>query len=126
MAAARPLRKRQRLPIAQAPAGRLVDPVRQRRPEVWRQLPAWLNPEQQCRPALAVVSTAVLALWVRQQRWQRQYQRLVRKHFQYTRSKRAEEVLKKWEDYGPKFVKVFPKDLKVALDMRLEAHVGDG
>jgi glutamate synthase domain-containing protein 2/glutamate synthase domain-containing protein 3 len=53
-------------------------------------------------------------------------QRLVRKHFQYTRSARAEEVLRKWEDYGPKFVKVFPKDLKVALDSRLEAHAGDG
>jgi len=53
-------------------------------------------------------------------------QRMVRKHFQYTRSQRAEEVLKKWEDYGPKFVKVFPKDLKVALDTRLEAHLGDG
>jgi len=53
-------------------------------------------------------------------------QRLVRRHFQYTRSKRADEVLRKWEDYGPKFVKVFPKDLKVALESRLEAHLGDG
>jgi glutamate synthase domain-containing protein 2/glutamate synthase domain-containing protein 1/glutamate synthase domain-containing protein 3 len=52
--------------------------------------------------------------------------RLLRRHFQYTRSKRAEEVLRKWEGYGPKFVKVFPKDLKLALDTRLEAHVGDG
>ncbi len=53
-------------------------------------------------------------------------QRLVRRHFQYTRSQRADDVLRKWETYGPKFVKVFPKDLKVALDARLEAHVGDG
>ena len=34
-------------------------------------------------------------------------QRLVRRHFQYTRSKRADDVLRKWETYGPKFVKVF-------------------
>jgi glutamate synthase domain-containing protein 3 len=53
-------------------------------------------------------------------------QRMVRRHYQYTRSERAREVLRKWEDYGPKFVKVFPKDLKVALETRLEAHVGDG
>ena len=52
--------------------------------------------------------------------------RLLRRHFQYTRSKRADDVLRKWESYGPKFVKVFPKDLKLALDTRLEAHVGDG
>jgi glutamate synthase (NADPH/NADH) large chain len=53
-------------------------------------------------------------------------QRLVRRHFQYTRSKRADEVLRKWNACAAKFVKVFPKDLKVALDARLEAHVGDG
>jgi glutamate synthase (ferredoxin) len=53
-------------------------------------------------------------------------QRLLRRHFQYTRSERADEVLRKWDAYGPKFVKVFPKDLKLALDRRLEAHVGDG
>jgi len=53
-------------------------------------------------------------------------QRLLRRHFQYTRSARAEEVLRKWETCGPRFVKVFPKDLKVALDQRLETHTGDG
>jgi glutamate synthase domain-containing protein 3 len=53
-------------------------------------------------------------------------QRMVRRHFQYTRSKRADDVLRKWNSYAPKFVKVFPTDLKMALDARLEAHTGDG
>ncbi len=53
-------------------------------------------------------------------------QRLVRRHFQCTRSKRADNVLRKWESFGPKFVKVFPKDLKLALSDRLSAHTGDG
>ena len=53
-------------------------------------------------------------------------QQLVRRHFQVTRSERADEVLRKWNSYAPKFVKVFPKDLKLALDARLEAHTGDG
>ena len=52
--------------------------------------------------------------------------RLVRRHFQHTRSKRADEVLRKWNDFAPKFVKVFPKDLKVALTSRLESRAGDG
>ena len=53
-------------------------------------------------------------------------QRLVRRHFQYTRSKRADNVLRKWQSFAPKFVKVFPKDLKLALSDRLSAHTGDG
>jgi glutamate synthase domain-containing protein 2/glutamate synthase domain-containing protein 1/glutamate synthase domain-containing protein 3 len=53
-------------------------------------------------------------------------QRLVRRHFQYTRSQRADDVLRKWNSYAPKFVKVFPKDLKLALSDRLNAHTGDG
>ncbi len=53
-------------------------------------------------------------------------QRLVRRHFQYTRSKRADDVLRKWNSMAPKFVKVFPKDLKLALSDRLDAHTGDG
>ncbi|MCZ6784716.1 MAG: glutamate synthase subunit alpha, partial [Proteobacteria bacterium] len=53
-------------------------------------------------------------------------QRMVRRHFQYTRSERADEVLRKWDTYAPKFVKVFPRDLKLALESRLEAHTGDG
>jgi glutamate synthase domain-containing protein 2/glutamate synthase domain-containing protein 3 len=53
-------------------------------------------------------------------------QRLIRQHFQYTRSARAEEVLSKWNAYAPRFVKVFPKDLKVALETRLRSRAGDG
>ncbi|MEE9607689.1 MAG: glutamate synthase large subunit [Myxococcota bacterium] len=53
-------------------------------------------------------------------------QRLVRRHFQYTRSERAEKVLRKWNSYGPRFVKVFPRDLKLALEARLTAGTGDG
>jgi glutamate synthase domain-containing protein 2/glutamate synthase domain-containing protein 3 len=53
-------------------------------------------------------------------------QRLLRRHFEYTRSERAEEVLRKWNTYAPKFVKVFPRDLKLALEARLSAHSGDG
>ena len=53
-------------------------------------------------------------------------QRLVRRHHEYTRSARAEEVLRKWNTFAPKFVKVVPRDLKLALDARLEAHTGDG
>ncbi len=53
-------------------------------------------------------------------------QRMVRRHFEYTRSEKASRVLRKWNDYAPKFVKVFPKDLKLALDARLASHSGDG
>ncbi len=53
-------------------------------------------------------------------------QRLVRRHYQYTRSKRADDVLRKWNSYAPKFVKVFPKDLKLALADRISSHTGDG
>jgi glutamate synthase domain-containing protein 2/glutamate synthase domain-containing protein 3 len=53
-------------------------------------------------------------------------QRLVRRHFQYTRSKRADDVLRKWNTYAPMFVKVFPKDVKLALSDRISSHTGDG
>ncbi len=53
-------------------------------------------------------------------------QRLVRKHLEYTRSARADEVLRKWNTYAPKFVKVFPKDYKRALTDRLAAESGNG
>jgi glutamate synthase (ferredoxin) len=53
-------------------------------------------------------------------------QRLLRRHFEYTRSTRAEEVLRKWNAYAPMFVKVFPKDLRLALEARLQARTGDG
>ncbi len=53
-------------------------------------------------------------------------QRMIRRHFQYTRSTRADDVLRKWNSYAPRFVKVFPKDLKLALSDRLSARTGDG
>jgi len=53
-------------------------------------------------------------------------ERMVRKHFQYTRSRKAEDVLRKWDDVARKFVKVFPKDYKRALSERIEAGSGNG
>jgi glutamate synthase (ferredoxin) len=53
-------------------------------------------------------------------------QRLVRNHFRYTRSEKADEVLRKWESLAPCFVKVFPKDYKRALAERLDAESGNG
>jgi glutamate synthase (ferredoxin) len=53
-------------------------------------------------------------------------QRLVRRHYEYTRSERADEVLRKWNSYAPKFEKVFPKDLKLALEARINAGTGNG
>jgi glutamate synthase (ferredoxin) len=52
--------------------------------------------------------------------------RLVRRHFQYTRSSRADEVLRKWDSFAPKFVKVSPVDYERALADRLRAGSGDG
>jgi len=52
--------------------------------------------------------------------------RLVRRHFQYTRSRLADEVLRKWETKASRFVKVFPMDYKRALGDRLRAGSGDG
>jgi glutamate synthase domain-containing protein 2/glutamate synthase domain-containing protein 3 len=52
--------------------------------------------------------------------------RLVRRHFQYTRSRLADEVLRKWQTMAGKFVKVFPTDYKRALSDRIRAGSGDG
>ncbi|MCG8592408.1 MAG: glutamate synthase large subunit [Proteobacteria bacterium] len=53
-------------------------------------------------------------------------QRLVRRHFQYTRSKKADDVLRKWETMAPKIVKCMPTEYKMALADRLKAGLGDG
>jgi glutamate synthase domain-containing protein 3 len=53
-------------------------------------------------------------------------QRMVRRHHEYTRSRKADEVLRKWNTYAPRFVKIYPKDLKLAEDARLKAGTGDG
>ena len=51
---------------------------------------------------------------------------MVRRHYEYTRSAKAEEVLRKWNTYAPKFVKVSPRDLKMAQSERMEAGTGNG
>jgi glutamate synthase domain-containing protein 2/glutamate synthase domain-containing protein 3 len=53
-------------------------------------------------------------------------QRMVRCHFQYTRSAKADDVLRKWDSTAPTFVKVFPKDYKRALTDRIQAESGNG
>jgi len=53
-------------------------------------------------------------------------QRVVRRHFAYTRSARADEVLRKWNTLAPRFVKVFPRDYKRALTERIAAESGNG
>jgi glutamate synthase domain-containing protein 2/glutamate synthase domain-containing protein 3 len=52
--------------------------------------------------------------------------RLVRRHRDYTRSRKADEVLRKWDAYAQKFVKVFPKDYKRALTDRIASGSGNG
>ncbi|MAE96163.1 MAG: glutamate synthase large subunit [Deltaproteobacteria bacterium] len=53
-------------------------------------------------------------------------QRMIRNHFKYTRSEKADEVLRKWETLGTRFVKVFPRDYKRALTERVQAESGNG
>ena len=53
-------------------------------------------------------------------------QRMVRRHFSYTRSARADEVLRKWNTLAPRFVKVFPRDYKRAQAERVAAESGNG
>jgi len=53
-------------------------------------------------------------------------ERMLRRHFKYTRSERAEDVLRKWDTYASMFVKVFPRDYKRALGERLQSGSGDG
>ncbi len=53
-------------------------------------------------------------------------QRMLRNHFKYTRSQKADDVLRKWDATAPKFVKVFPKDYKRVLAERAAAESGNG
>jgi glutamate synthase domain-containing protein 3 len=54
-------------------------------------------------------------------------QRMLRRHFQFTRSPRADEILQKWEKMAGKFVKVFPQEYKQALaELAREAEAGNG
>ena len=52
--------------------------------------------------------------------------RLVRRHRDFTRSEKADDVLRKWDKLAPKFVKVFPKDYKRAQSERIAAESGNG
>jgi glutamate synthase domain-containing protein 2/glutamate synthase domain-containing protein 1/glutamate synthase domain-containing protein 3 len=52
--------------------------------------------------------------------------RMLRRHFQHTRSGKADDVLRKWNTYAPKLVKVFPKDYKRALSDRIASESGNG
>lgn len=47
---------------------------------------------------------------------------LIEKHAHYTASSRAQAILKNWEDYLPKFVKVMPTDYRRALDQMQNSH----
>ena len=53
-------------------------------------------------------------------------QRSLRRHFQYTRSKKADEILRKWDKFAPKFVKLMPQDYKRALAELARAEDGNG
>jgi len=53
-------------------------------------------------------------------------QQMIRNHHAYTGSERARDVLRKWEDCAPRFVKVYPRDLKRALASQLGPEAGDG
>jgi glutamate synthase domain-containing protein 2/glutamate synthase domain-containing protein 3 len=52
--------------------------------------------------------------------------RLVRRHRDFTRSKKADDILRKWDALANKFVKVFPKDYKKALGDRIASGSGNG
>jgi len=41
--------------------------------------------------------------------------RLIESHARYTGSRRAQEILEKWAQYRPRFIKVFPKEYRRAL-----------
>ena len=51
---------------------------------------------------------------------------LIENHRKYTGSTRAEEMLRNWEDYRPKFVKVMPTEYRRALAEIAEAQRSSG
>ena len=44
---------------------------------------------------------------------------LIRRHIDYTNSPKGQWVLDHWDDMLPKFIKVFPKELKKAMSDRV-------
>jgi glutamate synthase domain-containing protein 3 len=53
-------------------------------------------------------------------------QRLLRRHREYTGSTKADDILRKWEKFAPRFVKVMPQDYKRALAELAKEGNGDG
>ncbi len=53
-------------------------------------------------------------------------QRILRKHFQHTRSAKADEIVRKWDKHAPKFVKLMPQDYKRALAELARADADNG
>ena len=51
-------------------------------------------------------------------------QNMLRKHFDYTRSGRADEILRKWDTFAPKFVKVYPQEYRAALEQMAAESAG--
>jgi glutamate synthase (NADPH/NADH) large chain len=49
---------------------------------------------------------------------------LIFRHFETTASPRARRVLENWEELLPRFVKVFPHELKAVLPLSLEEPEG--
>jgi len=43
-------------------------------------------------------------------------QKMLRKHVQFSPSGRADDILRKWETFAPKFVKVYPQEYRAALE----------
>jgi glutamate synthase (ferredoxin) len=48
---------------------------------------------------------------------------LVQRHAELTGSQRAAEILERWADYAPRFVKVMPKDYKRVLQALEKAQL---
>ncbi|MEE9397207.1 MAG: glutamate synthase large subunit [Methylococcales bacterium] len=47
---------------------------------------------------------------------------LIERHAHYTASSRAQEILNRWDDYLPRFVKVMPVDYRRALEQMQKSH----
>ena len=55
-----------------------------------------------------------------------EFRQLIKNHFKYTGSTRASEILKDWEYYRPKFVKVMPTEYRRALTEIAEQQRASG
>ena len=48
---------------------------------------------------------------------------LIQNHLNYTKSKKANEIIKNWSESSSKFIKVMPTDYKRALQMLAEEKI---